>query len=300
MNTHKYDRLVTIYDLVFLLLLFIAVIALATAAVSALRGRRRKALATMRTLGLCTVAYIGIVYVATALSKPAVHKMGDAQCNDDWCIAVENAERTPKDDNAIYVVTLRIFSRARRRAQRENIATDVYLVDSQWKRYDPILDGSEIPLNTLLQPGESVTTRRRFELPKDAQQIGLKVGHHTLLPICLIIGECEAFHKGAIIRIAEAEICMPPNSPLSAGGFREVTSTSYEFAEDRALRSIPSRGALPLHRFGVRGADLRDRLVSGFATRRGCIGSVAGGAAWNFHGRDVPWVAAAHAVRPAD
>jgi hypothetical protein len=196
----------TVYDLAFLLLLFLAIITLGAATISALRGQRRRALVTFRRLAFCTAAYIAIVYVATAFSKPVVHDIGDPQCNDDWCIAVENVERTPKGDNAIYVVTLRIFSRARRRAQRENIAADVYLVDSQWKRYDPILDGSEIPLNTLLQPGESVSTRRRFELPKNVQQIGLKVGQRTLLPICLIIGECEAFHKGAIMRIAGAEL----------------------------------------------------------------------------------------------
>jgi len=155
----------------------------------------------LRKLAFCAAGYIGIVYAATAFSKQVVHEVGDPQCNDDWCIAVEGVERTPKDDNAIYLVTLRIFSRARRRAQRENIATDVYLVDSYGERYDPILDGSEIPLNTLLQPGESVTTRRRFELPKAAREIGLKVGHHMGLPVCLIIGECEAFHKGVITRI---------------------------------------------------------------------------------------------------
>jgi hypothetical protein len=196
----------TIYDLVFLLLLVIAIATLAVAAVSALRGRRRQALVTLRWLALCTVGYIGIVYVTTAFSKPVVYEIGDPQCNDDWCIAVENVERTPKDENASYVLTLRIFSRARRRAQRESIASDVYLVDSHWKRYDPILEGSEIPLNTLLQPGESVTTRRRFELPKDVQGIGLKIGHRNGIPVCLIIGECEAFHKGAIIRIDGAEL----------------------------------------------------------------------------------------------
>jgi hypothetical protein len=135
----------------------------------------------------------------TAFSKPVVHAIGDPQCNDDWCIEVEGIKQSSKDTNTSYEVTLRIFSRARRRAQRENIATDVYLVDSRWNRYDPILNGSEVPLNTLLEPGESVITRRRFELPKDAREIGLKVGHRTV-PICLIIGECEAFHKGEIIR----------------------------------------------------------------------------------------------------
>jgi len=192
---------VTIFDLAFLILLFTAVVSLIAAAVSAFCGRRGQALTILHNVAVCAAGYIGIVYVVTALSKPVVHHLKDPQCNDDWCIAVEGVKRTPTDANANYEVTLRIFSRARRRAQRENIATDVYLVDSHWNRYDPILDGSEVPLNTLLQPGESVMTRRRFELPKDAQEIGLKVGHRTGVPLCLIIAECEAFHKGAIFKL---------------------------------------------------------------------------------------------------
>jgi hypothetical protein len=190
----------TVFDLLFIALLFAAIVTLIFAVVSAIRGRRRQTLTTLSALAVCAAGYIGIVYLVTALSNQTIHRLGDPQCNDDWCISVDNVSRTSKNNTMSYEVSLRIFSRARRRAQRENIATDVYLLDSQWNRYDPILDGSEIPLNTLLQPEESVTTRRRFELPKDAQQIGLKVGHHAT-PICLIIGECEAFHKGEIIKL---------------------------------------------------------------------------------------------------
>ena len=190
----------TIFDLIFLILMFNAIVALIAAVVGFLRGRRRQALTILRNVAFFSAGYVGIVYVTTAFSKQAVYGLGDPQCSDDWCIAVEDVKRTPADRRTDYEVTLRIFSRARRRAQRELIATDVCLVDSQWNRYDPILDGSEIPFNTLLQPGESVTTRRRFELPKDVQGMGLKVSHHSP-PICLIIDECEAFHKGPILRI---------------------------------------------------------------------------------------------------
>ena len=190
----------TIFDLLFIVLLFAGIVTLIAGVAYALAGKRRLALAILRNLALCAAGYVGIVYLVTALSRELVYGLRTPVCNDDWCVAVEDVKRTPKDLKADFEVTLRISSRARRRAQRENIATDVYLVDAHWNRYDPILDGSEVPLNTLLQPLESVTTRRRFELPNDAQEIGLKIGHQEL-PICLIIGECEAFHKGAIIRM---------------------------------------------------------------------------------------------------
>jgi hypothetical protein len=65
---------------------------------------------------------------------------------------------------------------------------------------NPVRTGAEIPLNTLLQAGESVTTTRRFELPADARGIGLMVDRSST-PVCLVIGECEAFHKGTLVRL---------------------------------------------------------------------------------------------------
>jgi hypothetical protein len=190
----------TIFDLVFLLLLLTAIITLIVAVTLGFRGRWARAFSVLQKLGVSAVAYLCIVYIVAALSKQVVLRVGDPQCSDDWCIAVERVKRAPMGAVTMYEVTLKIFSRALRRAQRENIATDVYLVDSEWRRYLPILRGSEIPLNTLLQPGESVMTGRVFEIPADAHNVGLVVGRRAL-PVCLIIEECGAFHKGTVVRI---------------------------------------------------------------------------------------------------
>ena len=191
----------TVFDLLVIVLFFTAIGTAIVAAVFAVRGRWARALGLIRGLALCTVAYVGIVYMATALSKEAVLRIGDPECDDDWCIAVENAARTPMNTVARYDVKLRIFSRARRVAQREMGAKDVYLVDAQWRRYDPVRTGAEVPLNTLLQAGESVTTSRRFDVPADVRGIGLMVDRSSGFPVCLVIGECEAFHKGTIVRV---------------------------------------------------------------------------------------------------
>jgi hypothetical protein len=192
---------VTIFDLLVIVLFLLAAGTLIGAAVLGVRGRWVPAFFLLRRLAICTLAYVGIVYAATALANEVVLRIGDPLCDDDWCIAVENAKRTPIDAIVRYDVTLRIFSRARRVEQREMGAKDVYLVDPQWTRYDPVRTGAEVPLNTLLQAGESVTTSRRFELPADARGIGLRVDRSSAFPVCLVIGECEAFHKGAIIRV---------------------------------------------------------------------------------------------------
>ena len=191
----------TVFDLLVIVLFFAAIGTLIVAAVLAVRGRLARALRLLGQLAVCTAVYVGIVYAATALSKEVVLQVGDPQCDDDWCIAVESAKRTPMNAIVRYDVTLRIFSRARRVAQREMNARDVYLVDSQWRRYDPVHTGAEVPLNTLLQPGESVTTSRRFEVPADVRGIGLMVDRPSILSICLVIGECGAFHKGTTLRV---------------------------------------------------------------------------------------------------
>jgi hypothetical protein len=81
------------------------------------------------------------------------------------------------------------------------MAKDVYLVDADWKRYDPIRTGVEVPLNTLLQAVESITTSRRFALPTAIHGVGLLIDRRPISPICLIIGECGAFHRGIVVRI---------------------------------------------------------------------------------------------------
>jgi hypothetical protein len=191
---------VTVFDLLFLALLFSGVSSVGVAAVSAFRGQRTRALAILGKVGAGAATYVGTVYLITALSNRVELRVGEAQCSDDWCIAVDSVNRTPMNAIAIYDVTLCIFSRARRVAQRELVAKDVYLVDAAWRRYNPVLTGRELPLNTLLQPGESVTTSRRFELPADDRRIGLMVDR-SAPPFCLIVGECGAFHKGTIVRL---------------------------------------------------------------------------------------------------
>jgi len=192
----------TIFDFLFIALFFCALGALVAAAVFALSGRRARALSVLRRLAMCAAVYLAIVYLSAAFAKQTVLRVGEPQCDDDWCLAVDAVDRTPQASTVRYRVTLRIFSRALRVAQRENGASDVYLADSRGERYDPIPQGSEIPLNTLLQAGESVTTTRLFELPAGAGNVELIVGRHGLPNgVCLIIGECEVFHGPPAVRL---------------------------------------------------------------------------------------------------
>jgi len=101
-------------------------------------------------------------------------------------------------------VGLRISSRARRVTQRASGAW-LYLIDDRGHLYSPDPDPSAVPLDVLLQPGESVTTSRVFEIPSGVRRLGLVTGHGG--PYCgtmdiLIIGASGClFKKPSMIRI---------------------------------------------------------------------------------------------------
>ena len=126
----------TIFDLLFLLLAFVFLSTLIAAAVAALRGRRARALTTLRTLGLCTIVYLAIVALVGFFSPQRILRVGDPWCFDDWCLSVERFSRTPVPPQVEYTVSLRLFSRARRVSQRARGAW-LYLVDRQGHRYAP-------------------------------------------------------------------------------------------------------------------------------------------------------------------
>jgi hypothetical protein len=193
--------LMTIFEPLFLLLLLATVVALVTTAIQAMRGRQARALAILRRLCISAAIYLGIVTMVSAASSRRVFHQGDQRCFDDWCITVEDAQRSFSQSTLSYAVTLRLSSRARRVPQREN-GTVVYLIDARGRRFDPVAEPSDVPLNALLQPGESAIAKRRFELPADAREVGLIYTHEGGFPIgWFIVGENHWFHGPDIVRL---------------------------------------------------------------------------------------------------
>jgi len=189
----------TIFDLIFIAVFFTTVIMLAVAAVAAIAGRRRRAIGALRSLSVLLAAYLVTVVAASFTTPQRLIRMREAQCFDDWCIAVDRAEGSPESENVVYAVTLRVFSRARRRVQREN-GVAVYVLDDRGRRYTPRDDPRAVPLNVRLRPGESVTTTRTFVLPADTENPGLVVAHGRF-PGMFIIGDDQSlFHKPTVVR----------------------------------------------------------------------------------------------------
>jgi len=186
----------TIFDLLFLTLTSVSVVTL-LAALLALGGDRKRAGRILRTWGICFAAYMGVVAVSSALLPRRVAQVGEALCNDDWCLTVERAEREAE----AYRVGFSIESRALRVTQRE-YGVSVYLTDAEGRRYDPRPSPADVPFEISIGPGQEIETTRTFDVPAGMRPVGLVVRHGSGFPIgWFIIGYETWFRKPTIVRL---------------------------------------------------------------------------------------------------
>ena len=190
----------TIFELLFLLLSIAALVTVIASLIFAAHGQFDRAGKALLRLGICTAIYLAIVVGVSRFTPRKMHHVGDMQCFDDWCITVVEAHRSdPVDSQVGYDVTLRLSSRAKRVPMGEK-GTVVYLTDAQGSRFDPEADSQQPSFDTLLQPGESITTLRHFRLPADTHEVGLIYTHEGGFPIgSLIIAESGWFLKSPIV-----------------------------------------------------------------------------------------------------
>ena len=190
----------TIFDILFLASFLVSVVALIAAAYAAIRGRVSRAFSILGVWLTCAFLYVGTSVAVAYMAPQRVIAAGEPWCFDDWCLTVENVKRTDR----VYTVNLRISSEAKRVTQRANGAW-VYLRDENDRHYEPTPNPAEVPLDVLLQPGESVAAQRGFKVPGNVHELGLVTGHGG--PPCgfmslAIIGQAGClFHKQAMIRL---------------------------------------------------------------------------------------------------
>ena len=166
----------TIFDLLFLAVALSSIVSLLVVGVLALLGRRAKALRLVLALAVGLAIYLGASTIVAFVKPQRVMAVGDPWCFDDWCLAVERMSERPADQRALYSFDLRMFSRARRVSQRANGAW-IYLMDAQGRRYAPMPDPTEVPLDVLLAPQEIRQTTRTFTMPTGTRPVGLVTGH---------------------------------------------------------------------------------------------------------------------------
>ena len=186
-------------DLIFIVAVLVSACSLLTATWLAGRGQFGRARRILMRALAGAVAYMLLVVAASAILSQRTMMIGERQCFDDICVAVDGSRRVPDGTRIAYGVDIRLSSRARGTAQRENHLV-VYLVDGRGQRYDAVADVSNAPLNVLLRPEESVVVSRTFSLPGEATGVGAAVTHEGGFPIgWFIIGYDGWFRKPPVV-----------------------------------------------------------------------------------------------------
>jgi len=192
-----------LFELLFIAVVLAAVATSGAALVQALRGRLRQSMRVVAWVCLSLAIYIGIVIVVSLVSPGRVVGIGDPRCSDEWCIAVMGVSRSPVPGGTEYSVAFQLSSRARGVSQREN-GVVVYLIGSRGRRHLAEPDATAVPFDVLLQPGQTVTTTRRFRVLGEERALGVVVGREgsNAIPGRFIIGSDESlFHRPAMVRV---------------------------------------------------------------------------------------------------
>ena len=216
----------TLYDLIFISSLFLALGTLIVAGAEFLRGRAAAATRKLRQLCAFLTVYLAAVAIVGLASPQKILRMNENQCFDDICFAATSENSLPAvgrplqaaaAGDVFYLVTVRVSSRARGRVQRAKDAA-VKLEDSQRRRYRrsasgqgayEAASGPSAPLSGAVAPGESFSTTRVFEVPADAGPMGLVVIHGAW-PEWFIIGDSMSlFHKPTIISLVPIDRTLP-------------------------------------------------------------------------------------------
>jgi hypothetical protein len=196
----------TLYELIFILLFLGSVISLLLSAFLRRRGAFRRILVA---LGSVWGVYLAILGVTDVLSSQKVFKAGEEQCFDEMCFAVADVQTLPEQAlnpagtsaSRFYVVSIRVISRSRGRAQSEGglrgrlYDGDTYIDVSEaaQKAYDAQY-GESPKLTQKIAPGESALAVLVFEVPQRITHPALTLDH-GFTPGYFVIGESPFFHK---------------------------------------------------------------------------------------------------------
>lgn len=198
-STLHYKAVVTIFDLLFLVLVFATVVSLVTAASLAARRQFGYSRRVLGGLFIGTVVYFATIVLVSLCLPRQIGSLGENQCFDDICIAIDGFSRRTEGAASVYEVSARISNRARGAAERERNLV-MYLTDDKHRRFDAILNAADVPFNVLLNPGDSVIVKRTFRLPGDSTNTFASITHEGGFPIrWLIIGETAWFHQPPLV-----------------------------------------------------------------------------------------------------
>lgn len=211
-----------LFELVFIIVFLVTVGLVITVLVNGAMGRFAGAARYLKVLVVMLVVYFAVLVAVALLVPQTVVPLRTDLCFDDWCITVDDvtfarqlgkAEAPVKPKGVFYVVTLKISNRSAGREQRESGAS-VYVLDARGRRYEPSAAGQQAyeaqngptaPLSVTVQWHQSASTVRVFDLPADAEDVGLAIGHSG--PGLVIIGDSDSLlHKKTVFKLPRPQL----------------------------------------------------------------------------------------------
>ena len=204
--------LMSIFDLVFALSFVTAVGTIVRVGYLFARRRSRQAIRVSTRLGVCTAAYGVVLVTVSAIQPTRTIGLGEPQCFDDFCVAIDGATRQAAIDTVtgqgdFVVVKGRTISRAGRRRQRE---TDIYglLLDDRGGMHH-VSERGENALRRLGLAGAELTDfvdpygansfTLAFEVPSDSRSFNFVTAHGAFPGALIIGGQQSLFHRPSIV-----------------------------------------------------------------------------------------------------
>ena len=195
----------TFFDLLLILVVLGTAAALIAAVVALVFRRwalaRRFAVVVVLVWGV----YLGVGTVVAVKAPQHIMAVGEDRCFDEMCFAVTGWNRMPSTSagRSWYLVDVRITNRSEGRAQRElgrkGVLIDrsgrVYEVSEAGMRAKSPVGAPPFPgLDAEVGPGQSLTTRLVFELPKEVDSPGFALGSNLAFnPARIVIGDEDHF-----------------------------------------------------------------------------------------------------------
>lgn len=129
-------------------------------------GNRRRTARVLAGWGASAAMYTAALLAAAAAPQDSTLRIGKFYCDDDWCMSVQQVDRTPAGTDIAWRLDLRLFSDAHH-GPRSAQGASVYLTDGR-RRFYPRHDAGAQAFFGRIAPQQTVPASLTFDVPANA------------------------------------------------------------------------------------------------------------------------------------
>lgn len=204
----------TVFDLLFILLVLGSVVVVVGDLVLVAAGRRSAAWKILLGAGAVWGVYFVLLAATDVMAQPLIVAPGQDRCFDEMCFAVTGAQTflspsAASGDRQLFAVTVRVTSHSRGRTQSEGgIRARLYdhgqyfAISTEAQRDYEQEHGKSPMLTQRLAPGESIESVLVFDVPRSIVHPSLTLDH-GFTPGYFVIGESPFFHGPDLLTLPQ-------------------------------------------------------------------------------------------------